>query len=150
VTRQCDLSARGASILVEEAGGTAGGDDHSAILRYLAVTPGSDRIDGTRVEAGRVAVSPDRSHRVPFERSYDDPYVLAELQGDGSDDASTVRLRDLTADGVDICVETDRESIDDSGGTTDGSGDPVEDADDLTGGPEDTAVVVGYLVAARD
>lgn len=146
--RQYAVSSREASVRVERPGDVSA--DATVTLGYLAVPPGVHGVDGTRVEVGRVTVSPGECRGVTFARSYGDPFVVAELQAGESSEASTLALRNLTTDGVDIGLETDPERTDPFRDATDGSRDPAEDAGDPTGEPGDAAAVVGYLVAARD
>ena len=125
VTRQRNLTRAGTSVRLQES--EADGDHKNEIVGYVALEPGTSELDDRPMEAGRTGdVVTDAWHRIDFERSYDAPAFVADLQTSHGTDTAGLRYRHLDGSGVDV---------------------RVEEAQSVDGETRHVSEVVGYLVA---
>ncbi|MFC4549086.1 S8 family peptidase, partial [Halorussus sp. GCM10023401] len=109
VTRNRNVSASGFEVALAEQG--RGPHKHERI-GYVALEPGVGALGGTTLEVGRTADAVDHGwHRIDFERSYDDPHFVADMQTYHGPDTAGLRYRNLTGSSVEVRVE-EEESVD--------------------------------------
>lgn len=110
VTRNMDLSVGGVTVqLQEEEDGEHNGTHLSERIGYLAVEPGSGTAFGRTAEVGRSQLDVDGSwHRIHFSQSFDNPWLVADLQTFEGFNTASLRYRNLTGSGVDVFVEEEQ------------------------------------------
>lgn len=108
VTRIGDVSAGSASLRVQEVEGSAyGGYHNDERVGYAAFEPGTGSINGDAIEVGTAAVD-EKWTTVSFDRSYDQPRFLADIQTYNGPNTANLRYRNLGSDGVEVFVEEDQ------------------------------------------
>ena len=125
VSRVNNISSNGSntafSVRVQEEG--ANGNHTKERIGYIAIQPINGYFYGVAIEADRTAdLVTDEWSRIDFDRTYESPRFMADLQTfDGSDTAG-LRYRNLTGTGVDVFVEEERSADNETNHTTESVG----------------------------
>lgn len=108
VTRVGDVSRDGAGIRVQEVEGSAHGGYHTdERVGYVALEPGTGSLHDAPVEVG-VADVDEKWQTISFERSYERPLFLADVQTYNGPNTANLRYRNLGSGGVELFVEEDQ------------------------------------------
>ena len=108
VTRHRNVSRSGMEVRLQEE--EAEGRHLKEDVGFLAIEGGFGTIGGRSFEANRAAEVDSSWQTVSFFQSYEDPVFIADLQSTRGTNAATIRYRNLTADGVEVKVEEEQSS----------------------------------------
>lgn len=132
VTRNRNVSASGFDVRIQEEEST-GGNHVTERIGYLAVEPGSETLDGRPYEAGHLSVD-DGWATIAFDRQFQDPVFLADVQTFHGPNPCGLRYRNLTGASVDVMVEEEESSDDEVWHTNERVGYLVVEGADVTAG----------------
>jgi hypothetical protein len=110
VTRLRDVDPSGFDVRVQEEEGEENGGYHfEEQVGYVAVEPGTGTLDGRAFEVDTYGDGVDDSwSRIEFERSYDAPRFVADMQTFNGPNTANLRYRNLTSESVEVFVEEER------------------------------------------
>ncbi len=111
VTRHHEVSRDGMGVRLKEQDSFGAHMDES--VGYLAVEAGFGTLSGSAFEAGKTSeVVTDEWHEISFDRLYDNPEFVADIQSYNGFDTAEIRHRNLSSNGVEVRIEEER-SVDD-------------------------------------
>ncbi len=121
VTRNRDVTSNGMSVRLQEQDSYGWHTNES--VGYLAVEEGHGTLGGSAFEAGRTSDSVTEDWpRLLFDRSYDSPQFVADIQTYHGWDSSEIRYRNLSSSGVEVRIEEERSDDSERDHTTESVG----------------------------